>query len=200
MTDTARKLDRPATYADLEALPEDNHAELIGGAIVTQPSSLPRHTRVQRVLGSRIGGPFDDEDGRAGPGGWWIFPEVDVQLPDGDVVRPDLAGWRRERLPAPDVRPIMVVPDWICEVLSPSNASYDLVTKRAMYARAGVPYYWLVDPEYRTLEALTLRDGMWLEVGVYDDTAVARIAPFEAVELEVGRLFLPRTVLQDSER
>lgn len=84
------------------------------------------------------------------------------------------------------------MPDWICEILSPSNASHDRVKKRRLYAQAGVTFYWLVDPDGRTLEALTLRDDGWLEIGAFDDTAVVRIAPFEAIELDVGRLFLPR--------
>lgn len=110
-----------------------------------------------------------------------------------DIVRPDLVGWRRARLPRPgNVWPIDVVPDWVCEVLSPSTAARDRVTKRHLYARAGIPYYWLIDPEARVLEALALRDGVWIEVGVYDDTATARIEPFEAIELAVGRLFFPK--------
>ncbi|MEY4582827.1 MAG: hypothetical protein RL701_7530 [Pseudomonadota bacterium] len=191
MTDPARKL---ATYADLEALPEGVRAELIDGALVTQPAPLPEHARASSALARRIGGPFDDDDGRGGPGGWWILPDIDVQLSAHKVVRPDLAGWRRERLPSPwGVRPITVAPDWVCEILSPSNVSYDRVTKRELYARAGVPFFWLVDPAERVLEALTLRDGFWLLTGAYDDTALVRIAPFEAVELEVGRLFPPRS-------
>ncbi|HTU57510.1 MAG TPA: Uma2 family endonuclease [Polyangiales bacterium] len=190
MTASARKL---ATYADLLALPEDVRAELIDGTIVTQPGALPRHTRVQRVLGWAIGKPYDDDDGRGGPGGWWIFPEVDVAFGPRDVVRPDVSGWRRERLPDPgDLRPITIIPDWICEVHSPSTGALDRVTKRRMYARAGVAYYWLIDPAERVVEALALRDNEWREIGVYDDTAVARIEPFADVELEVGRLFLPR--------
>jgi Uma2 family endonuclease len=76
--------------------------------------------------------------------------------------------------------------------LSPSTAARDRVTKRHLYAQAGINYYWLIDPDARVLEALVLRDGMWVELGVYDDTAVVRIAPFDAIELDVGRLFLPR--------
>lgn len=122
-----------------------------------------------------------------------IFPEADVALSPQDIVRPDLSGWRRERLPRPgSVRAIEVVPDWACDILSPSTAARDRVTKRRLYAQAGIPFYWLVDPELRVLEALALRDGTWLELGVYDDTATVRIAPFEAIELEVGRLFLPK--------
>ena len=182
-----------ATYADLLALPEDVRAEVLAGEIVASPSPLPRHSKVQRSMSRFVGGPFDDDDGRGGPGGWWILVEVDVALGRHDIVRSDLSGWCRERLPRPGAtRPIEVVPDWVYEVLSPSTAARDRVAKRALYARAGVAHYWLIDPEARVLEALALRDGLWIEIGVYDDSATARIAPFEALELEVGSLFLPR--------
>ncbi|MFW5920374.1 MAG: Uma2 family endonuclease [Polyangiales bacterium] len=174
------------------ALPDDVRAEVLGGRVHTAPAPLPKHSRAQRALGSFIGRPFDDDDGRGGPGGWWIFIEVDVELGPHDVVRPDLAGWRRQRLPNPgDQRPIRLPPDWICEVLSPSNAVHDRVTKRTLYEQHSVPHYWIVDVEERTLEAFALQDGKWVLLGAYDETAVARIAPFAEVELEVGRLFLP---------
>jgi Uma2 family endonuclease len=108
-------------------------------------------------------------------------------------VRADLAGWRRERLPEPDVQPIEVVPDWVCEVLSPSNQAHDRVTKRRLYGAHGVRWYWILDPEARTLEALELREGAWVDVGSHDEASVARVPPFEAVEMPVGRLFLPRS-------
>jgi Uma2 family endonuclease len=117
--------------------------------------------------------------------------EVDVEIGPHDVVGPDLAGWRRARLPQPDHRPIHVIPDWICEITSPSTAARDRVAKRNLYARHGVKHYWLVDPDARTLEALALRDGTWVDAGTFDETALARIPPFEAVELPVGRIFLP---------
>jgi Uma2 family endonuclease len=143
-------------------------------------------------MGASVGQPFQHQHGRGGPGGWWILPEVDVRLAPHDVVRPDLAGWRRERLPEPwGVRPIDVVPDWTCEVVSPSNARHDLVVKRALHARHGVAFYWIADPEARTLTALQLADGRWVELGVWDDTALVRVPPFEAVELDVGALFPP---------
>jgi len=191
MTSPAVKL---ATYADLEALPEDIRAELVNGVIITMPSVLPRHSKTGRALGRFIGGPYDDDDGYGGPGGWWIFPEVDVLFGPHDTMRPDVSGWRRERLPNPgEIRPITVVPDWICEVISPSNAAHDRVYKRNLYARCGVAHYWLIDPEARVLEALTLRGGQWVELGAYDVTATAvRIEPFPEVELDVSRLFLPR--------
>jgi Uma2 family endonuclease len=168
-------------------------AEILGGEVVVSPSPLPGHSKVQRSIGRFIGGPFDDDDGHGGPGGWWIFVEVDVRLAVHDVVRPDLAGWRRERLPRPgSQRPIDVAPDWICEVISPSTAALDRVKKRALYARHGVGLYWMVDPEARTLEALELDGGRWVETGAWDEDAVVRIPPFAALELEVGRVFLPR--------
>ena len=190
MSDAAERL---ATYQDLLELPEDVRAEILGGRIVTAPAPLPKHSKAQRALGNFIGGPFDDDDGRGGPGGWWIFVEVDVQVATHDIVRPDLAGWRRARLPDPgEIRPIEVAPDWVCEVLSPSTVSYDRVTKRDLYARHGVEHYWIVDVDARTVEAFGLIEGRWMISGNYDHHARARIPPFEEVELEIGRLFLPR--------
>ncbi len=181
-----------ATYEDLLALPEDVRAEIIDGVVVTPPAPLPRHACTAGALRSFIGRPFHDDDGRGGPGGWWILPEVDVRFEAHEVLRPDLAGWRRTRLPSPwDMRPIDVIPDWVCEVLSPTNIATDRVKKRRIYATHGVPFYWIVDPESRTLEALRLQGGQWLEIGVFDDMATARVAPFEEIELELGRLFPP---------
>lgn len=184
---------RLATYEDLLALPEDVRAEIVGGQIVTAPAPLPKHSKAQRALGAFVGGPFDDDDGRGGPGGWWIFIEVDVALSAHDIVPPDLAGWRRDRLVDPgEQRPITVAPDWVCEILSPSTASRDRVQKRKLYADAGISHYWIVDLDARTLEAFALEAGRWVLVASHDDQATAAIPPFEAIQLEVGRLFLPR--------
>lgn len=181
-----------ATYDALLGLPQGIRAEVVDGAVQVAPSPSPEHGRAQRALGNFIGGPFDDDDDRGGHGGWWILPEVDVRLGVHDIVRPDVAGWRRSRLPSPwGQRPLELVPDWICEIVSPSNAAHDRVTKRRLYASHGVPHYWLVDPIARTLEALHLDRGMWIELGVWGDGDVARIEPFAAIELEAGRLFPP---------
>ena len=175
-------------------LSEDVRAEILAGQIETTPAPLPRHSKAQGALRRFVGGPFDDDDGHGGPGGWWIFVEVDVELEAHEVVRPDLSGWRRERLPDPgDRRPIDVIPDWICEVISPSTAARDRTTKRELYARQGVRHYWLLDPDTRTLEAFELVEGRWTVLGAYDDSATVRVPPFEAVELPIGRLFLPRS-------
>jgi Uma2 family endonuclease len=187
----AKKL---ATYDDLLALPDGVKGEILRGALVVPPAPLPRHSSVQGKLRRFVGGPFDDDDGAGGPGGWWIFLEVDVQLSAHDVVRPDLAGWSRERLAEPwDTRPITVVPDWICEVVSPSNAGADRVTKRQIYAAAGVRHYWLADPTARTLETFRLDPSAqrWVDAGAFEASERARIAPFEAVELDLARVFPP---------
>ncbi|MEC7520997.1 MAG: Uma2 family endonuclease [Myxococcota bacterium] len=187
--DPARKL---ATYDDLRRLPEDVRAEVVAGEVRVMPSPLPRHSRIARAIGRFVGGPFDDDDGFDGPGGWWILPDVDDELGPHDVVRPDVSGWRRDRLAEPwEERPIAIVPDWVCEILSPSNAKHDRLTKADLYARVDVPHYWIVDPVERLLEAFALRDGGWFRLGAFSDGDVVRVAPFEAIELDVGRLFPP---------
>lgn len=189
--ETAKQL---ATYADILALEEEVRAEIVAGEIVIQPAPLPEHGRVQRSLGRFIGGPFDDDDGAGGPGGWWIMLEVDVEFEPHEVVRPDLAGWRRERLVDPwGKQPIRTVPDWICEVLSPSNARHDRVHKAALYERHGVGYYWIVEPRERLLEAFQLREECWVRLGAWDAQCTARIPPFDDIELDVGRFFPPVT-------
>ncbi|NOY90958.1 MAG: Uma2 family endonuclease [Deltaproteobacteria bacterium] len=188
MAPLARKL---ATYDDLLGLPNGLRAEVVRGQVVTSPAPLPQHSKIQRSLGGAIGGPFDDDP--AGPGGWWIFLEVDVRFGAHDILRPDLSGWRRERLANPaELRPIDVTPDWVCEILSPSTAVRDRVEKRTIHADAGVPFLWMVDPWVRTLEAFTLERGHWLLTGTFGESATARIAPFDAIELPLSRLFLPR--------
>ncbi|MGE0789065.1 MAG: Uma2 family endonuclease [Sandaracinaceae bacterium] len=182
-----------ATYDDLLALPEDVRAEVLAGQIVTTPAPLPKHARAQRSLARFVGGPFDDDDGRGGPGGWWILVEVAIRLETHEIVRPDLAGWRRERLPDPaDVRPIDVPPDWVCEILSPTTAGRDRVHKRRLYARHGIPHYWIVDVDARTVEAFALDGDRWVLLGTWEDGDTIAIPPFEAIELEIGRLFFPR--------
>ena len=190
MSDAAPHL---ATFEDLLRLPEDVRAEVLEGIVITSPAPLPKHSKAQRALGSFVGGPFDDDHGYGGPGGWWSFVEVDIQLGVHDIVRPDIAGWRRERLHSPgDQRPILSAPDWVCEVLSPSTVAHDKITKRNLYARSGIGHYWIVDVDARTLEVFELVEQRWLLVGTYGEDAVVRIPPFEAIELAVGRIFMPK--------
>ncbi len=194
LDDMSSAAKRVAGWEDLLAMLEGERGEVVDGVLVVPPRPENEHQHVQGALTQLVGGPFQLEHGRGGPGGWWILAEVNVRLSSSRIVHPDLAGWRRERFPNPrGVRPIDVVPDWCCEIVSPHNASHDRVTKRRLYAEHGVPYYWLVDPEERTLEALVLDDGRWRELGAWTDGDCVPIAPFEAVTLDVGRLFFPLT-------
>lgn len=178
------------TYEDLLALPEEVRAEVLGGEVVTQASPSPAHYYAQFRLVRALDEPY--QLGHGGPGGWWFLSDVDVRLAAHEVVRPDAAGWRRERLPSPwNMRPIDVVPDWIAEVLSPFGIERDRVIKMELYARCGVPFYWIVDPVARVLEVYALERGRWMVAGTFDRTAVVRIPPFEAIEVVVGELFHP---------
>jgi Uma2 family endonuclease len=180
--DPARK---SPTLADLDALPSEVKGEIIEGVLYTMTRPRGRHQRTSLLVGSGVSGPFDS--GKGGPGGWWILPEPGIELPDTPEIAPDVAGWRRERLPeVPDDEPIRVVPDWVCEILSPSTRRHDLLVKKPYYARIGVPHHWLIDLAARTLTAYRLESGRWVELGVFGDEREARVEPFEAVPLDVA--------------
>ncbi|HSN98013.1 MAG TPA: Uma2 family endonuclease [Candidatus Nanopelagicales bacterium] len=190
MGNPAQKL-RRATYADLEAVPPHLVAELIRGTLHTFPRPAPAHAQASSALGVELGGPFDR--GRGGPGGWRILDEPELHLGD-DVVVPDLAGWRRERMPRlPAESFFTLAPDWICEVLSPGTAAHDRAEKMPLYAAAGVSHAWLVDPVARTVEVYVLlgegaRRG-WLLLGVHRDSARVRAEPFDAIEIDLAGLW-----------
>ena len=176
-----------ATYEDVLNAPENKVAEILDGELFLSPRPAPRHAVASSRLGFLIGGPFDQ--GSGGPGGWWILDEPELHFAE-QVVVPDLAGWRRERLPAmPEEAFFSLAPDWVCEVLSPSTGRIDRGRKLRVYAVAGVAHAWLVNPLERTLEVLRLRDGAWTIVAVCSDSDTVRIEPFEAIELELGRLW-----------
>lgn len=180
---------RPATYEDVLAAPADVVAELIDGALSLQPRPRPTHARVSSILGIEIGGPFDI--GRGGPGGWLILDGPELHL-GPNVVMPDLAGWRRERMPALAGRTwIETVPDWCCEVLSPSTRTRDLIDKRAIYADVGVAYLWFVEPDARTPEAFRLTPDGWLLLGTVEADEAVALAPFEAAPFGLRTLWPP---------
>lgn len=171
--------------ADLEALPPTVKGEILDGELYVMPRPRSRHAHIEQLVGSEVAPAYDR--GRGGPGGWWILVEPGIELPASLEVSPDLAGWRRERLPAlPDDAPIRVVPDWVCEILSPSTRGYDQLVKRPFYARHGVTWLWYIDPEARTIVASRLESGRWMELGVWGDDQKARIEPFDLVELELS--------------
>jgi Uma2 family endonuclease len=184
-----RPPEHPATMADLEALPENVKGEIIDGVLYALPRPRARHANVESILGADLLNPF--QRGRGGPGGWWILPEPGITLPGSPEFSPDLAGWRRDRLQVlPEDRSIDVVPDWICEILSPSTRGFDQRIKRPFYARIGVGYLWYVDLEARSLTVSQLQphegSGRWVELGVYGEDDVIRAAPFDAIEIALG--------------
>lgn len=173
---------KPATRADLEALPENVVGEIIEGVLYTSPRPRAYHANLEGVIFSDLQTPF--QRGRGGPGGWWILIEPGIELPSSPEVVPDLAGWRRERLPMlPQDQSIHVVPDWVCEILSPAKRRHDQLIKKPFYARVGVPCLWIVDPIARTLTVSRLEQGHWLEIGVYGEGVTFRAAPFDELEL-----------------
>lgn len=176
---------RPATYEDLRRVPEHLVAELVDGELVTSPRPSLRHAAVSTRLGGDIDAAFGRRGGR-GPGGWIILDEPELHIV-GQVIVPDIAGWRRERMPeVPDAPFVDLAPDWVCEVLSPSTAALDRTRKMHYYAAAGVGHLWLLDPGPETMEVFRLDGGGWRLVSSVAGSVAVRAEPFEAVEIELG--------------
>jgi len=178
---------KPATYADLEALPAHVVGELIAGELFVSPRPAAPHTVAASRLGSELSVRFDR--GSGGPGGWIILLEPELHFGE-DVLVPDWAGWRRERMPRPPrTAAFTLAPDWLLEVLSPSTAALDRSAKLPVYAREGVRHVWFVDPEARTLEVLRLEGTRYTLLVTHTGLARVRAEPFEAIELELGFLW-----------
>ena len=178
---------RKATYADLEAVHPHLVAEIIYGSLVTHPRPTPRHALAHSALSIELGDPF--QRGRDGPGGWFFLTEPELHF-GSNVVVPDLAGWRRERLkPFPETASISIAPDWLCEILSDSTESYDRKEKREIYAAAGVAYLWLLDPRQKFLECFTLVAGQWLLTNTFSDGESVIAPPFEAARFAISQLW-----------
>ena len=176
-----------ATYQDVLDAPAHQVAEIVDGTLHTHPRPSPSHTLASSSLGSDLSNPF--QFGRGGPGGWWILDEPELHLGE-DILVPDLAGWRRERMAnLPDTAYFTLAPDWVCEVLSASTRRLDLHGKRPVYARERVSHLWLVDPTDRTLEAFELRDGQWLLIESAKDDDPVSIPPFDAITFSLGDLW-----------
>lgn len=187
MAQDSVKLPRAATYADIEALPDNVVGEIIDGELIVSPRPGPRHAAASSGLGFELGPRFHKGDG--GPGGWWILFEPELHM-GPRVLVPDLAGWRRERMPAlPDTAWFSLVPDWVCEVLSPSTVRVDRVLKLRVYAEEGVGHLWLLDPLARTLEVLRLQGEAYLVAAVFAGDEAVRAEPFDAVELDLVTLW-----------
>ncbi|MEN8132950.1 MAG: Uma2 family endonuclease [Pseudomonadota bacterium] len=179
---------REATYEDILTLPENQVGEILFGQLHTHPRPAPKHAQAYSALGYSLGGPFSG--GIGGPGGWWIIDEPEQHLGENIIV-PDLAGWRRERMPQlPETAWFELAPDWVCEILSPSTARTDRALKMPIYARERVPHLWLVDPDARTLENYRLQDdGHWLLLQTLKEDDPVQQPPFEAVSFSLASLW-----------
>jgi Uma2 family endonuclease len=183
----AARLREHATYQDLVKVPENMVAELIEGELYASPRPAGPHTNAASALGGFLVPPF--HFGRGGAGGWWILDEPELHL-GRNVLVPDLAGWRRDRMPEiPKSHVFDIAPDWVCEIVSPSSGRLDRVKKMPIYARAGVAYAWLIDPEQQVFEARVLRDGDWEKRDIED--VIARVPPFEAIEIDLTLVWGP---------
>lgn len=178
---------KPATYQDVLDAPEYQVAEIIAGQLRLSPRPGVPATEVASALFGELRPPFGR--GRGGPGGWVIVFEPECHIAD-DVLVPDLAGWRRERLPSlPDSAAFTVTPDWVCEVLSKSTERIDRTEKMERYRATGVKHLWLVHPRMKTVEVYRLVDEHWLQVAVYKDSECVRAEPFGAIELDLASLW-----------
>ena len=179
---------RGATYDDILGLPENLVGEILHGQLHTHPRPAPKHARAYSALGFSLGGPFDR--GVGGPGGWWILDEPELHL-GGDVLVPDIAGWRRERMPTlPETAWFELAPDWVCEILSPATARTDRALKMPLYAREGIPHLWLVDPDVRMLEVYRLdAERRWLLLATLKDDDPVSQPPFDAITFPLDSLW-----------
>jgi Uma2 family endonuclease len=184
-----KPLKKNATYDDLREVPDHFVAEMFDGNLYASPRPAIPHSRAASLLGAALIGPFDQ--GRNGPGGWLFLDEPELHF-GNDVLVPDIAAWRRTRLPAFAPEPYLTLaPDWVCEVLSPSTEKLDRGEKLRVYARERVEYVWLIDPLRQTLEVFALdQRGRWTNRGSFEGRANVRAAPFDAVEVELGALWI----------
>jgi Uma2 family endonuclease len=168
-------------------VPDHLVAQIIHGQLITLPRPAPRHARASSIMGGKLVPSYDE--GIGGPGGWWILFEPELHLRPHILV-PDLAGWRRERMPSlPETAFFELSPDWVCEVLSPSTQRMDRADKLPIYASFGVGHVWLVDPEAKTLEIFSLNAGHWQLERVWQGEDTVCAPPFEALSFNLGSMW-----------
>ena len=183
----ANPAQREATYEDVLQAPPNLVAEILNGNLHTHPRPSPRHAYATSSLDGRLFNPFSE--GTGGPGGWWILVEPEVHL-GAQVAVPDLAGWRKERLPElPDDAWIRLSPDWVCEVLSPSTSQMDRNIKLPVYAEHGVPHCWLIDPAVKTLEAFELTNEKWTLLATLKEDDSVQLPPYDVIAFPLDALW-----------
>lgn len=179
---------RQALYEEYCAVPEHRKAEIIDGTLFVMPRPAPPHANAHSVLGGALNQAF--QQGNGGPGGWWIIDEPELHLVPLEPMSPDICGWRVERMPnLPSTAHFELAPDWVCEVLSPSTTWVDRMKKMPIFGRYGVKHVWLVDPIAQSLEVHYFDEREWRSVRVIQGESRVRLAPFEAVELDLSRLW-----------
>ncbi|HUP59709.1 MAG TPA: Uma2 family endonuclease [Thermoanaerobaculia bacterium] len=184
----SKVVERPATYEDLLEVPDHLVAEIVEGELFTSPRPASRHALATTRLGSDLDQRFGRDDG--GAGGWWIVIEPELHL-GRDILVPDIAGWRRERMPSfPDVTFFELAPDWICEVVSPFTARLDRIRKLPRYARYDIAYAWIVDPKEKTLEVYRREGAHMLLFSTHEGSTLIRAEPFDAAGLNLGALWI----------
>ena len=184
---------KAVAYEDLVSVPDHLVAEILDGELFTSPRPAFRHARAASMLGANVMGRFDGPGGGGGesPGGWWLLFEPELHF-DRDVIVPDIAGWRRDRVPElPDAPWFDVAPDWVCEVISPTTESIDRGRKLRIYAREGVSHLWLLNPVPKTLEVYRLADSNWVLENTLVGDEVIHAEPFAAVGMQMSRWWLP---------
>lgn len=172
-------------------MPENMIGEIINGRVIAMPRPAGPHGQASSALGANIFMPF--QKGRYGPGGWWIIDEPEIHfIRDIEITVPDIAGWRRERMVSPPrTHRYEIIPDWICEILSPSTAKLDRTEKMPLYARYGVKHLWLIDPLLKLLEVYELQALNWINLGNFKDNDGVNAAPFAEITLNLNDLWLP---------
>jgi len=188
-----KHVQRPATYDDLLRVPDHLVAEIVDGELYANPRPAGPHARATTALGIILGAAFDLNDR-----GWWYIDEPELHLA-GEVVVSDIAGWRRERMPPVlDAPWYDLAPAWVCEALSPGTARLDRFKKMPTYAREAVDFAWIIDATMRSLEAFRLEHGQWVVIAQHTDDAIVRVEPFEEIEINLGKLWLPTPQPQQS--
>jgi len=191
-TNGSNKPKRRATYEDMVAVPEHLKPQIIDGELYIFPHPATRHTLSTTMLLGQLFPAF--HMALDGPGGWWIFHEPWVQFGENILV-PDLAGWRCNRLPEiPDENTFAIPPDWVCEVLSPSTERIDRGRKRRIFAREGVRHLWFVDPREKSVEVYELEGTELVMRTAHNGDEPIRAMPFEAIEIPLTYLWNAKAV------
>ncbi len=180
---------REATYQDVLDAPEHLVAEIVDGELYLSPRPAEPHARSMTILGALLTYAYD-LGGGGGPGGWYFLNEPELHFAK-NVLVPDIAAWRLERVPGEvvaDRKFITDAPDWLCEGLSPSTQKLDRFRKLPLYARAGVSNVWLFDARTRALEVYR-RDGNHYEMtAMFGDQELIRAEPFDQIELRIEQI------------